>query len=159
MTQLDALVKHLEDPARLLAGFARPLDDDLVSVGVSRHPETALDARDVLIVVSEDDRGGGVVGKGDGDFGRFGFAKRRIADRRAGGDARRRTVLRLQIGSLPRVLPMPGIILHAVIVPFSRRWRDNASLKRMGLRADDFDLCQRADQRRRPFAEHGLHIG
>ena len=38
LTQLDALVKHLEDPARLLAGFARPLDDDLISVGVGGNP-------------------------------------------------------------------------------------------------------------------------
>ena len=29
----------------------------------------------------------------------------------------------------------------------------------MGLDADDLDLGQRADQRRRPFGEHRLHIG
>ena len=97
LTLFDTFVQHLEHAPRLLARLARAFDDDLVSVGVGRHAEPALDARDVLIVMAKDDRGGGVVGESDGDFGRFQFAKRRIDDRRSGGDTRWRRVLRLQI--------------------------------------------------------------
>src|SRR5262249_19026408 len=100
LSLLDALVQQLEDPARLLARLARALNDDLISVGVGRDAERALDARDVLIVVPEDNRGGGVVRESEGDFHRFGFTKRRIDDRGSGGDARRRSVLWLQMGSL-----------------------------------------------------------
>ena len=70
---LDAFVEHLEHAAGLLARLARALDDDLISVGVSRDAERALDARDVLIVMAEDYGRGGVVGESDGDFRRFGF--------------------------------------------------------------------------------------
>ena len=114
---LDALVQHLEHTARLLARLARALDDDLVSVGVSRYAERALDARDVLIVMAEDNGGGGVVRECDGDFRRFGFAKRRIDDRGSGGDARRRSVLWLQIASLRWFLSGFRIIPHTTKVP------------------------------------------
>src|ERR1700761_6440219 len=90
---LDAFVEHFEHPPRLLAGLAGPFDDDLVSVGVGRDAQAALDARNVLIVMAKDDRGCRVIGESDGDFGRFGLAKRWIHDRRSGGDARRRSVL------------------------------------------------------------------
>ena len=73
LTELHSLVEHLEHPARLLARLARTLDDDLIAVGVGRDAETALDAGDILIVVAEHHRSGGVVGEGDGDFGRFGL--------------------------------------------------------------------------------------
>src|SRR5262249_34475299 len=59
---LHALVQHLEHAARLLARLARALDDNLIAVGVSRDAERALNAGDVLIVMAENDRGGGVVG-------------------------------------------------------------------------------------------------
>ena len=42
---------------------------------------------------------------------------------------------------------------------FTTLARQCASAQRMGLDPDDFDLGQLADQRRRPFGEHRLHIG
>ena len=88
LTQLDPLVKHLKNPARLLARFPRALDDNLIAVGVGRDAEAALDARDILIIMAEHHRSGGVVGECDRDFGRFGFVKRRIRCGGGGGDAR-----------------------------------------------------------------------
>src|SRR5271165_3020655 len=58
----------------------------------------------------------------------------------------------------PYVLSRFRLILGAIKILLLRRWRDNASLQRMGLHADDLDHSQRADQRRRPLSEHGLHI-
>src|SRR3984885_4037260 len=63
--------------------------------------------------MAENHRSGGVVGESNRDFSRFGFAERRMDDRGGGGDARWRTILRLQIDCL-RCVPFSfRIILHA----------------------------------------------
>ena len=101
LAHFDPLIKHFEDAARLFARFPGALDDDLVTVGVGGNAKRALDPGNVLIIVSEHDRGGGVIGKGDGDFGGLGFSGRRIQRGGSGGDAGWRRILRLQISSLP----------------------------------------------------------
>src|SRR4029077_9401245 len=63
--------------------------------------------------MAENHRSGGIVGESNGDFSRFGFAERRMDDRRGGGDARWRTILRLQIGCLRCVLAAYRVTPHA----------------------------------------------
>src|SRR5580704_1997102 len=67
--------------------------------------------------MAENHRSGGVVGESNGDLSRFGFAERRMDDRGGGGDARWRTILRLQIGCLRRVLSTLRILPHASKTP------------------------------------------
>ena len=82
LAELGAFVEQLENATRLLARFARPANDDLVAVGVRGDAETALDARDVLIVVAEDDRSQAVVVESERDLRRFGLAVVRRERRR-----------------------------------------------------------------------------
>src|ERR1700734_1914913 len=67
--------------------------------------------------MAENHRSGGIVGESNGDFSRFGFAERRMDHGGGGGDARWRTILRLQIESLRFVLSRFRIIPHASKTP------------------------------------------
>ena len=101
LAELGAFIKQFENATRLFARFAGPANDDLVAVGVGGDAETALDARDVLIVVAKDDRSQAVVVESERDLRRLGLAAGR---RGVGGGNRRsrqRLVLSFQIGGLP----------------------------------------------------------
>ena len=92
LPELGAGVKHFEDPPRVLGGFLRTLEDDLVAVHVGDHAEASLDLGDVLIVMAEDDRRQSVVIEGEREFGRLAVARRRRALGSDWGNPRNRPV-------------------------------------------------------------------
>ena len=62
---LDLLVQALEHAARLLAGAARAVDGDVIAALLGDHAEPALDQREVLPVLAEQDGGEPVVLEGE----------------------------------------------------------------------------------------------
>ena len=64
-----ALVEPFQHPAGQLANFGRALDGDPVAVGDGHHAEPALQMREVLVVLPEDEAGEAVIVEGEDDFG------------------------------------------------------------------------------------------
>ena len=73
---LEPLIEPLQHASRLLAGFARSHDGDLVSALVGYHPQAALDQGEILSVLAEQQRGEPVVVEGERDLRRRGLRHR-----------------------------------------------------------------------------------
>ena len=65
---LDLLVKAFEHAARLLAGAARAVDGDVIAALLGDDAEAALDQREVLAVLAEQNGGEPVVLEGEHDL-------------------------------------------------------------------------------------------
>ncbi len=68
---LESLVKALEHAARLIAGFARAFERDVIAARIGDDAEPALDQREVLAVLPEQHGGEPVVVEGQNDLGRI----------------------------------------------------------------------------------------
>ena len=66
---LEPLVEALEHAARLLDGVARALERDLIAALLGDDAEPALDQREVLAVLAEQQRGEAIVVEGEHDLG------------------------------------------------------------------------------------------
>ena len=65
---LELLVEAFQHAARLLAGVARAVDGDVIAALLGDHAEPALDQREILAVLAEQDRGEPVVVEGEHDL-------------------------------------------------------------------------------------------
>ena len=68
---LEPLIKALEHAARLIAGFARAFERDLIAARIGDDAEPALDQSEVLAVLSEQRGGEAVVVEGENDLRRI----------------------------------------------------------------------------------------
>ena len=73
---LELLVEAFQHAARLLAGVARAFDGDVIAALLGDHAEPALDQREVLSVLAEQDGGEPVVVEGEHDLRGGGFLRR-----------------------------------------------------------------------------------
>ena len=68
---LEPLIKALEHAARLIAGFARAFDGDVIAARIGDDAKPALDQSEVLAVLAEQRRGEAVVVEGESDLCRI----------------------------------------------------------------------------------------
>ena len=68
MAALELLVEAFEHAARLLAGAARAVERDVIAALLRDYAEPALDQREILPVLAEQERGEPVVLEGEHDL-------------------------------------------------------------------------------------------
>ena len=80
----------------MFAGLGRPFDRDQIAVGVGEYAEPALELREILVILPEDQRGVAIILENEVDFGGFGLAGEALG---LGANKLGGAVIRFQIGA------------------------------------------------------------